>query len=46
MDFKIHGDPRVWSLTDLENVCVLYGNIGRVIVGLELCDSTTIIIMI
>ena len=27
-------DSRPWSLTDLENVCVLYGNIDGVIVGL------------
>ena len=31
---KIHEDPRAWSLTDLENVCILYGHIGGVIVGL------------
>ena len=32
--FKIHKDPRAWSLTDLENVCIIYGHIGGVIVGL------------
>ena len=35
MDFTIHKDPRAWSLTDLENVCILYGHIGGVIVGLS-----------
>ena len=29
-----HEDPRAWSLTNLENVCVLYGHMGGVIVGL------------
>ena len=30
-----HEDPRAWSLIDLENVCILCGNIGGVIVGLD-----------
>ena len=34
LGFKIHKDQRVFSLTNLENVCVLYGHIGSVIVGL------------
>ena len=34
MDCKIHKDPRAWFLTDVENVCVLYGHIDGVIVGL------------